>query len=326
MTPSQLLLITAYGQSREAKEDAKLNLIADEVIRQVAQNSLSRMQDFEAPEGERLALINLLGCDIIPTEQAMTMIAQLIDARQLPSIQEAALLAARRLNSPIVATTLVEAWPKMTPEARLVASATMLTRKAWVNQLLTALEQDKIRTVDLDAATIQQLTSYGDRSIRNRCEAVFGKPSSRAAVVARYMQEMPKEGDVARGEKLFTENCAVCHRPPEGKSMIGPPIDNLGHWNIEQWVTAIMDPNRAIEPKFHQYTVLTDDGQVLAGVIQQRSAQSVRLASADGSQREVTLESIEEIRDSGVSLMPEGLETKLSPADLAALIAFLRSR
>ncbi len=26
----------------------------------------------------------------------------------------------------------------------------MLTRKAWVDQLLTALEQEKIRTVDLD--------------------------------------------------------------------------------------------------------------------------------------------------------------------------------
>ncbi len=60
-----------------------------------------------------------------------------------------------------------------------------------------------------------------------------------------------------------------------------------------------MDPNRAIVPKFHQYTVLTGDGQVLAGVIQQRSAQSVRLASADGNQREVAIDAIEDIRDTG---------------------------
>ena len=199
----------------------------------------------------------------------------------------------------------------------------MLTRKPWVEQMVAALEQGDIKPTDLDVATVQQLKSYGDRKIRNRCELVFGKPTPRASVVTKFMNEMPKNAKPEDGKQLFADNCAVCHRPAEGKSMIGPSIDNLGHWTVEQWVTAIMDPNRAIEPKFHQYTVLTVDGQVLAGVIQQRTAQSVRLAAVDGSEREVALSDIEEIKDSGVSLMPEGLRKQANAREIGCVDCLL---
>ncbi len=329
LTPTQLLLLTAYSESKDnAKVDKsnKSKQVVDAVLRKVTENSLVRMTNNEAPESERLVLINLLGCGLVAEEQSLQAIEKLVDARQLPSVQEAALLAARRINSPTVGATIVRLWPRLTAEVRSVAATSMLTRKPWVEQLVAALEKGDIRTTDLDVATVQQLKSYGDRKIRTRCELVFGKPTARATVVTQFMNEMPKNAKAEDGKQLFADNCAVCHRPAEGKAMVGPAIDNLSHWTVEQWVTAIMDPNRAIEPKFHQYTVLTADGQVLAGVIQQRTAQSVRLAAVDGSEREVALSNIEEIRDSGVSLMPEGLEAKLSPEKLAALIAFLRSR
>lgn len=329
LKPSQLLLLTAYSESLPATKPDKPDKsreVVNLVLRKVTEDSLVRMTNNEVPESERLVLINLLGCGLIHETQALPAIEKLVDARQLPSVQEAALLAARRINSASVGTMIVRQWPRLTAEARSVAATSMLTRKPWVELMVDALEKGDVKTTDLNVATIQQLKSYGDRKIRNRCEMVFGKPTARSSVVTKYMSEMPKNAKPEDGKQLFADNCAVCHRPAEGKAMIGPAIDNLGHWTVEQWVTAIMDPNRAIEPKFHQYTVLTADGQVLAGVIQQRTAQSVRLAAVDGSEREVALSEIEEIRDSGVSLMPEGLETKLTPEKLAALIAFLRSR
>lgn len=329
LTPTQLLLLTAYSASKgdsQADKPDKSKQVVDLVLRKVTENSMVRMTNSEVPEPERLVLINLLGCGLVAEEQSLQAIEKLVDARQMPTVQEAALLAARRINSPAIGAMLVRLWPRLTPEARSVAATSMLTRKPWVEQMVAALEKGDVKTTDLDVATVQQLKSYGDRKIRNRCELVFGKPTARASVVTQYMNEMPKNAKPEDGKQIFADNCAVCHRPAEGKAMVGPSIDNLGHWTTEQWVTAIMDPNRAIEPKFHQYTVLTADGQVLAGVIQQRTAQSVRLAAADGSEREVALADIEEIRDSGVSLMPEGLETKLSAEKLAALIAFLRSR
>ena len=326
LTPPQLLLLTAYSESKGDAKPDKARQAVDLVLRKITENSLVRMMNDEAPEAERLVLINLLGCGLVTEEQSLQAVAKLVDARQLPAVQEAALLAARRINSAQVGAMLIRLWPRLTAEARSVAATSLLTRKPWVEQLVAALEKGDIKPTDLDVATGQQLKSYGDRKIRTRCELVFGKPTARATVVTQFMTEMPKNAKPEDGKQFFAENCAVCHRPAEGKPMVGPSIDNLGHWSVEQWVTAILDPNRAIEPKFHQYTLLTADGQVLAGVIQQRTAQSVRLAAVDGSEREVALANIEEIRDTGVSLMPEGLETKLTPEKLAALIAFLRSR
>ena len=327
LTPSQLLLIMAYSGSKGDRKNEKPNALADDVVRRVTENSLARMMNGDVAESERLALINLLGCELVSEQKTLEALESLIDARQPPAVQEAALLAARRIKSPAVSAMLIGAWPKLTADSRAVAGASLLTRKPSVMQLVEALEKGSIKPTDLDVATMQQLKSYGDRGVRNRCELVFGKQTARASVVAQYLREMPKENAAANetGKQLFAENCAVCHRPTEGKPMVGPSIDNLGHWTVEQWVTAIMDPNRAIEPKFHQYSVLTVDGQVLAGVILQRTAQSVRLAAADGSEREVRLADIEEIRDTGVSMMPEGLETKLTPDKLSALIQFLRS-
>ena len=326
LTPPQLLLLTAYSESKGDAKPDKARQAVDLVLRKITENSLVRMMNDDAPEAERLVLINLLGCGLVAEEQSLQAVAKLVDARQLPSVQEAALLAARRINSAQVGAMLIQLWPRLTAEARSVAATSLLTRKPWVEQLVAALEKGDIKPTDLDVATGQQLKSYGDRKIRTRCELVFGKPTARASVVTQFMSEMPKNAKPEDGKQSFADNCAVCHRPAEGKPLVGPSIDNLGHWSVEQWVTAILDPNRAIEPKFHHYIVLTVDGQVLAGVIQQRTAQSVRLAAVDGSEREVALANIEEIRDTGVSLMPEGLETKLTPEKLAALIAFLRSR
>ncbi len=326
LTPPQLLLLTAYSESKGDAKPDKARQAVDLVLRKITENSLVRMMNEDAPEAERLVLINLLGCGLVAEEQSLQAVAKLVDARQLPSVQEAALLAARRINSAQVGAMLIQLWPRLTAEARSVAATSLLTRKPWVEQLVAALEKGDIKPTDLDVATGQQLKSYGDRKIRTRCELVFGKPTARASVVTQFMSEMPKNAKPEDGKQSFADNCAVCHRPAEGKPLVGPSIDNLGHWSVEQWVTAILDPNRAIEPKFHHYIVLTVDGQVLAGVIQQRTAQSVRLAAVDGSEREVALANIEEIRDTGVSLMPEGLETKLTPEKLAALIAFLRSR
>ncbi len=322
LTQSQLLLLTAFSEA----DSGKTNSAGAEVIRAVTQSSMRRMMDISVDEQERLALVNLLGCGVLKDQEALAAIEQLVDPRQLPSIQVAAVMAARRLNSSEVPTLLLRVWQKLIPETRLVATATFLTRKPWAEQLVGALESGVVKTTDIDVAGIQQLKSFGDRTIRIRCEKVFGKPTPRATVVTDYVNRLPKDADTQAGKALFLENCAVCHQPAEGKPMIGPPIDNLGHWTAEQWIVAVMDPNRTIEPKFHQYQVLTRDGQVLAGIIQQRSAQSVRIAGTDGSVKEVPIGEVEEMRDAGVSLMPEGLESKLSPEQLAALIAYLRTR
>jgi putative heme-binding domain-containing protein len=140
-----------------------------------------------------------------------------------------------------------------------------------------------------------------------------------------YLAKANVAADRTRGELLYKQHCASCHLATPSKPIVGPPLENLKHWSIEQWVSAVLDPNRTLEPKYHQYAVVTSNGQLLSGLVENRTETSIILAISDGTRREIELSDIESIKDAGISLMPEGLETALSPDQLFDLLAFLRS-
>jgi len=86
----------------------------------------------------------------------------------------------------------------------------------------------------------------------------------------------------------------------------------------------ILDPNAVIEPRFVSYNVLTRDGRSLSGVLQGETSTSLTLVQGGGLRETILRSEIAEIRASGQSLMPEGLEQAMTPQDLADLIAFLK--
>ena len=69
---------------------------------------------------------------------------------------------------------------------------------------------------------------------------------------------------------------------------------------------------------------LLNNGQVLAGMIAEESPSSLTLKQAENRQEVILRENVAEIKATGVSLMPEGLEKKVTPAEMADLLAFLR--
>jgi putative heme-binding domain-containing protein len=88
---------------------------------------------------------------------------------------------------------------------------------------------------------------------------------------------------------------------------------------------AILDPSRAFESRYANFTVATVDGRVLNGLIASESATAVTLRRQDGKEDVLLRSQIEEMTSSGQSLMPEGIEKDLKHRDLADLIAYLAS-
>ena len=54
------------------------------------------------------------------------------------------------------------------------------------------------------------------------------------------------------------------------------------------------------------------------------SPTAVTLRRAEGQAETVLRSQIDELRSTGLSLMPEGFEEKITPAEMADLIAFLK--
>ena len=69
---------------------------------------------------------------------------------------------------------------------------------------------------------------------------------------------------------------------------------------------------------------VNDDGRVLTGMIAEESAVSRTLKRADNKADVVLRQNITEIAGTGLSLMPEGLEKKITIEEMSDLLAFLR--
>ena len=80
-----------------------------------------------------------------------------------------------------------------------------------------------------------------------------------------------------------------------------------------------------MEYKFVAYNILAKDGRVIAGLIADESASSLTIAKSDGTRDTILRSDVEELKSSGKSFMPEGLEKDLTPQDLADVISFIQS-
>ena len=78
-------------------------------------------------------------------------------------------------------------------------------------------------------------------------------------------------------------------------------------------------------PLYQTYTIETDQGKILTGMIGAESATSITLKRAEGVQETILRTNIVQIISNGVSLMPEGLEKELNHQQIADVIEFIKS-
>ena len=159
---------------------------------------------------------------------------------------------------------------------------------------------------------------------KERLNQIFvGTAASRKDVVAKYQAALSMKGDAARGKTVFETACATCHRAGDLGKDVGPNLATIRQWSPEQMLINILDPNREVAPNFVGYTIETKDGRIIDGLIVAESAASLTLKRAEGVTEMVLRRDIAQLSASGLSLMPEGLETAVSVEQMADLLAFL---
>jgi putative heme-binding domain-containing protein len=105
---------------------------------------------------------------------------------------------------------------------------------------------------------------------------------------------------------------------------VGPDLASWREKNVDDFLGAILDPNAAIEPRFISYNVETKDGRSLSGVIRSETASGFTLVQGGGIEHALFRNDVTGIVASSLSLMPEGLEQGITPAQMGDLIAFLK--
>jgi putative heme-binding domain-containing protein len=169
------------------------------------------------------------------------------------------------------------------------------------------------------------LLNHRDTKLRARAAELLGDQARtpRGEVVARYQAALTLRGDTARGEAVFRRECMGCHLAGNIGHNVGPSIASIGTRTPEAFLVGILDPNREIDPRYLNYLLTTADGRTYSGVIAAETATSITLRRADGASDTILRAQIDELTSTGQSLMPEGLEEKIRPREMADLLAFL---
>src|SRR5262249_4530888 len=107
---------------------------------------------------------------------------------------------------------------------------------------------------------------------------------------------------------------------------VGPELESVGDKSPTGLLVAILDPNRAVEPRYIGYLAVTKSGLTLNGLLAAETSTSISLVSADGKKHDILRTDLEELSSTGKSAMPEGLEKELPHQDMADLIAFVRGQ
>lgn len=157
---------------------------------------------------------------------------------------------------------------------------------------------------------------------------VLPKPSTpdRAKVIASYAPVAQLKGVASHGRELFQQQCAICHRLKGEGQEVGPDLAMVADKPTDWLLTAIFDPNAAIEDRFKAQTLKLKSGAEMAGLISAETANNVVLKLPGGSEVPVLRSDIASQQPSNRSLMPEGLETVLKPQDVADLLKYLTTK
>lgn len=141
---------------------------------------------------------------------------------------------------------------------------------------------------------------------------------------------MTKAGDVQNGRQLFFDDqrtkCSTCHRVEEKGNLVGPDLTHIGgKFDRPHLIESLLEPSRQIVEGFRSTVFLMMEGQVVTGVVKERTIEHVHLLGADGKAMVLDVSSIENEKLSEVSIMPAGIAGSLSATEFADLIAFLES-
>jgi putative membrane-bound dehydrogenase-like protein len=260
------------------------------------------------------------------SEADRPVLAALLKPQEPEQIQRAALRSLTKSDDKRVAESILDHWKELSPGLRGAALDALLGRSTWTFALLSSLEDRCVPAGEIPSSYRRRLLEQADAQLRARASAIFdhGAASSRREVLDAYRPALATLGDPASGSRLFRKSCVACHRLEGVGNLVGPDLLTLSDISPETMLVAILDPNRAFEAKYMEYSFQLKDGRTVAGVIASETAGALALKRVDGQEEVVLRTAIEGVSASGRSLMPEGLEKEWSPRDLADFLAYLK--
>jgi len=219
----------------------------------------------------------------------------------------------------------------VTPTLQKRIIRTLLARAETTQALLNGIDSGAMRIGDLSLDQKRGLSEHPNKAIRERATKLLsadgGLPNAdRQKVIEAMLKQIPKTSDVKLGQQLYVKHCSKCHQHGKLGEAIGPNLTGMSVHPAEELLIHILDPSRSVEGNFRQYTIVTIEGRILTGMLASETRTSVELIDNEAKRHTLARADIEDLISSAKSVMPEGFEKQMKPAEMANLLAFLTAK
>ncbi|MGI9177236.1 MAG: DUF7133 domain-containing protein, partial [Pirellulales bacterium] len=331
-------LVKLVGELSPAAQGQLITLVQragsdalDSQIERVTTSLLATIDKADAAERDRAEaakrLVLLRPADL----GIVTELLGRINARSTPDIAGGLLAAVAESNAKGTAEMILEKAGTLPPAVREAAFRLAVNNKAWTPVLVERLEQGTIRLTDLALVERNRLAELPDKKLRERAKKLIaaggGLPNAdRQKVIDEILPVVLAGGDAMKGKAIFKEHCGKCHTHSGDGGKVGPELTGMSVHPAQELLIHVLDPNRSVEGNYRAYSVATDDGRVVGGLLAGESKTSIELIDAEGKRHVVQRDEIDEFVPSTNSLMPVGFEKQIPPQGIADLLAFLTAR
>jgi len=220
----------------------------------------------------------------------------------------------------------------MDPEAQKLSVDLLSGRLPFAKQLLNAIEKKQIPASMLTASHARRIVSFEDEKLSEQLKRVWGTVRStsaeKLAQIERLRTELTAEviaaADIQDGKKLYQQNCAICHVMKGQGGAVGPDLTGSDRKNMTYLLENLVDPSSSVADSYRSSNVLLYDGRLLIGIVLSQTKKTLVLQTKDGVVK-LDQEDVELIKQTQLSLMPDGLLDQMTGKQRAALFKFLQN-
>ena len=229
---------------------------------------------------------------------------------------------------------LMGLFPKLDVGGKEAAVQALGSSEAGARRLAEGLASGVIKRGEISAFVARQMRGYDKPEITASVEKHWGAISAgQAGDKLKEIERLAKvlspktlaKADLRNGRKIFQSTCFACHQLFGEGMKIGPDLTGSNRADVKYLLENIIDPGSLVGIDYQLHTIAKKDGQVVAGLLKEKTADALGIAVLGGSQVTVALSDIKDHQVSTTSMMPEGLIANLTSDQTRDLIGYLQS-
>ena len=279
-----------------------------------------------APDSRKSALAALV------TGKDKALVPLLIRLLDDDAMRSSALQAMSRYDDAAIPAAILTQFADFSDQDRSTAIGTLASRSAYAKRLLDAVGDKSIKRDQLSAFTVRQLLLFEDAELDQKIRENWGQIAKSSGDKERRITALKQQFDKAtltsanlpEGRALYVKTCAKCHRLFGEGGNIGPDITGSNRADLDYLLHNVIDPNALIGKDYQTTQIVTADGRVLLGLLQDETDTALTLQTAD-ERMVIDKDEIDARKLSKTSMMPEGQLDTMRADQIRDLLAYLAS-